>query len=329
MAFLPLDARRGGAAFQLVATLGPASFDAARVLAAAGATAFRLNASHLDPAALAAAVERVRRELPDAPIVVDLQGAKMRLGPLAERALRAGEVVRFARTPGGPAEVPLPHPEIFGAVRPGETLSCDDDRLRFRVTAVAPDALEALALTGGPLRPRKGVNVVEHPVELADLGAADLAALAALAGVPAVAWAFSFMRDGREAGWLRRRVPGAVVVGKVERAEAVAALAAIDAAVDAIWIARGDLGAQLGMAALARTVARLDPTARRVPVLMAGQVLEHLTAHAEPTRSEVCHLHDLVARGYAGIVLSDETAVGRDPAGAVRCAAALTRGALA
>jgi pyruvate kinase len=58
---------------------------------------------------------------------------------------------------------------------------------------------------------------------------------------------------------------------------------------------------------------------------MAGQVLEHLTQHAEPTRSEVCHLSDLVERGYAGIVLSDETAIGRHPAHAVEQAAALVR----
>ena len=56
---------------------------------------------------------------------------------------------------------------------------------------------------------------------------------------------------------------------------------------------------------------------------MAGQVLEHLTEHPEPTRSEVCHLSDLVARGYAGIVLSDETAIGRHPVRAVEQAASL------
>ena len=58
---------------------------------------------------------------------------------------------------------------------------------------------------------------------------------------------------------------------------------------------------------------------------MAGQVLEHLTDHGEPTRSEVCHLYDLLARDYAGIVLSDETAIGIHPARAVRQAAALVR----
>jgi pyruvate kinase len=72
-------------------------------------------------------------------------------------------------------------------------------------------------------------------------------------------------------------------------------------------------------------VGALAPAGLRCPVLMAGQVLEHLTRHREPTRSEVCHLHDLVARGYAGIVLSDETAIGVHPVHAVAQAAALVR----
>ncbi len=322
MAFLPLDARRQGA-LQLVATLGPASLVLAPALAEAGATSFRLNASHLTPQAAAAAVASVRAVLPEAPIVVDLQGAKMRLGRFSPREIAAGEVVRFASEPAATAELPLPHPELFGAVAPGETLSCDDDRLRFEVRAVQAGALEAVALRQGTLQPRKGVNLVEHPVVLPDLGAGDLAVLSALADQPGLAFALSFIVDGSEVAWLRRRRPEACVIGKVERAEAIGALDAIARRVDAIWICRGDLGAQLGPAELARQVARLQPGSLARPLLMAGQVLEHLTAHAEPTRSEVCHLHDLVARGYAGIVLSDETAIGHDPAGAVATAATL------
>jgi pyruvate kinase len=113
------------------------------------------------------------------------------------------------------------------------------------------------------------------------------------------------------------------VVGKVERSEALADLDQISARTDAVWICRGDLGAQLGLGALARTVAAIDPVRHPVPVLMAGQVLEHLTEHETPTRSEVCHLFDLVSRGFAGIVLSDETAIGRDPVHAVATAGRL------
>jgi pyruvate kinase len=126
-----------------------------------------------------------------------------------------------------------------------------------------------------------------------------------------------------EADWLRAVAPASLVIGKIERAEAVSNLGTIATRVDAVWICRGDLGAQLGPGALARSVAAVAPSSLSVPVLMAGQVLEHLTSHPEPTRSEVCHLFDLVARGYAGIVLSDETAIGCDPVHAVSTAASL------
>jgi pyruvate kinase len=219
----------------------------------------------------------------------------------------------------------VPHAELFEQVRPGETLSVDDDRLRFEVVDVSDRRLALRALTGGILRPRKGVNVVEHPVVLEDLAAADLGVVAALRGAASVAWAVSFMADGREAEWVRHRIPAARVIGKIERREAIRNLGAITAATDEIWVCRGDLGAQVGAAELARFVGGFDPGSLARPALMAGQVLEHLTAHSEPTRSEVCHLHDLLARGYVGIVLSDETAIGHDPVRATRIAAELLR----
>jgi pyruvate kinase len=131
--------------------------------------------------------------------------------------------------------------------------------------------------------------------------------------------------DGTELGWLRRRIGTAPVVAKVERAAALHAIDSIARAADAIWICRGDLGAQIGAARLARWVGEYSPNHADTAVLMAGQVFEHLTTHVEPTRSEVCHLYDLVSRGYDGIVLSDETAIGAHPEAAVRCVATLVR----
>jgi pyruvate kinase len=308
----------------LVVTLGPASFGLAPQLAQAGATAFRLNASHMGVDALRDAVDGLRRVCADAPLVVDLQGAKMRLGECAERSLAPGDRITLSFD-AGPGVLPVPHAALFAQVRPGETLSIDDDRLRFEVEQVEGLSLVARARTGGVLRSRKGLNVVEHPVVLRDLAPRDAAVVAALANATRVTWALSFMADGSEAAWVRERAPDAAVIGKIERREATQNLAAIASATDAIWICRGDLGAQIGIPALARFVAGLDPRALGRAVLMAGQVLEHLTAHSEPTRSEACHLHDLLARGYAGIVLSDETAIGEDPVAATRTAALLLR----
>lgn len=324
MAFTRFDGRPEHG-LQLVATLGPSSTALAPILADMGATGFRLNASHFTPPRLRRFLGRLQTMLPGCPIVVDLQGAKMRLGEFETRPVRSGEQVSFVVETALIDDIPLSHLEIFAAAQPGDTLSCDDGRLRFQTLEVAGHRLRALSLVDGELRPRSGIHLAEHPVHLADLAPHDLAVLDALASCQPVAFAISFMTTGEEVAWLKRRCPGSLVVGKIERPEAVAHLDAIAEGVDAMWICRGDLGSQLGSRALAEFVSAFDPRACKRPVLMAGQVLEHLTTHAVPTRTEICHLFDLVKRGYGGIVLSDETAIGEDPTRAVSTAAALIR----
>ncbi len=86
---------------------------------------------------------------------------------------------------------------------------------------------------------------------------------------------------------------------------------------------RGTLGAELGLKGMATAVSHFSDRVRRltVPVLLAGQVLEHMTEHPTPTRAEVCGLHEALRRGYQGFVLSDETAIGQDPVESCRVAA--------
>jgi pyruvate kinase len=303
------------APMQIIATLGPASSGMSSPLHAMGATAMRLNASHMTPRETREVASAIRRQAPDCPIVVDLQGAKMRLGDFPDREVRTGDRVRFAQR--GDGGIPIAHTELYVSVGIGETLSCDDGRLRFRIVSAREGVLEAVALNKGTLRRRKGVNVVEHPVALDDLPDSDVECIRETSHLKGVSYAFSFMNDGKEAAWIRRRAHGCAVVGKIERREAAERAHEIAHRVDALWICRGDLGAQVGAPALVRWVAGYDPNQDPCPVLMAGQVLHHLTDHAAPTRSEICHIFDLVARGYSGFVLSDETAIGRDPAGAV------------
>jgi pyruvate kinase len=307
----------GSSGLEIVGTLGPASLALASALRDAGMTAIRLNASHLPLEELSRLAAFVCEELTDCPLIVDLQGAKMRLGNFVDKQVVVGERIRFSLSGSG-NEIPLPHREVFAAILRGDTLSCDDDRLRFRVLEAGPERLETLALVAGTMSSRKGVNVLEHPIVLEDVSDHDLACIRAVPKTGQVVFAFSFMKDGHEADWIRRRAPGSLVVGKVERHEAVQHVHSIAEAVDALWICRGDLGAQLGQAAMARWVSSYDPRRESCPVLMAGQVLEHLTSHSDPTRAEVCQLFDLVARGYRGFVLSDETAIGVNPVRAVR-----------
>lgn len=311
--------------FDIVATLGPSSIDLATQLQKAGATAFRLNGSHLEIRELEQLLRTVRGVLEDFPIVVDLQGAKIRLGTFEPRLIRKGEILKFDLQPSEGA-LPLPHPELFAALRRHDTLSCDDGRVQLRIVKVVDASFEAESLTDGLLRPRKGVNLVEHPISLDCLSHQDRAQVEVCSRFSNVHFAFSFMDDGREVGWLKALCPDRDVIGKVERQEALTNFESIAERADLIWICRGDLGAQLGFVEMARWVCGLNPHSVKRPIIMAGQVLEHMTQHNEPTRSEVCHLHDLMLRGYAGIVLSDETAIGKDPLNVVNFARSLASG---
>jgi pyruvate kinase len=316
------NAPRSDSAPRLVVTLGPSTTGRVAELREAGATEFRLNAAHMSAAAASALVRQVGCEAPGARCVVDLQGAKMRLGDFEPRGVEAGQAVRFVLTPTSRA-IPVPHPELFQAIQPGEELSLADGRMRLQVCQVSPADMTARASTAGVLEPRKGINRATHPVELGDFGAHDLAVIDACAWAAQVEFAISFVRDGSEAVWLRSRQPARRVILKVERREALWAIEHLACRGDELWVCRGDMGAQLGLGPMARAVHEIDPRLLAVPVLMAGQVFEHLKQHPEPTRSEVCHLFDLLARGYAGVVLSDETAIGADPVRATRTVATL------
>ena len=310
--------------FQLIVTLGPVSDTLLEPLIEAGASAFRLNTAHMSLERVTVLAQKIRSLHTDLPIVFDLQGAKMRLGVFPPRTIQQGEEVVFARDPLAAGSVPIEHPEFYEQVSPGEIVSVDDDRLRFEVLWKDNESVLCRAHTDGLLKPRKGLNVADHPVDLRGLREFDRG-VCRLAEMKNTSCAISFVKDGSEAAWVRQLAPKTAVAAKIERAEAVSNLREISEQADSLWICRGDLGAQIGLGRMATWIASLVPRSLSRPVWMAGQVLEHLTGHREPTRSEVCHLYDLMSRGYAGIVLSDETAIGKDPVGAVKVAASLAR----
>lgn len=316
---------RGMTMPRLIVTLGPSCRGKMRELQAAGADSFRLNASHLEACSLEQALVDTRTEAPDVPIILDLQGAKMRLGDFSAREVAPGEVVTLSQEAvrARSAALPLPHPEPFAVLELGEEVSLDDGRLIASVVHNDGSRLAIRFSVGGWLRPRKGFNRSNHPVELRDLTQRDreLARIALAGGC--TSFAVSFVSDGRECGWLRQLGSELNIIAKLERADALEQLSAVAESANALWLCRGDLGAQLGLDQLGRAVSRIDPMAHAQPMWMAGQVLHHLTKHPKPTRSEICHVFDLCSRGYAGIVLSDETAVGRDPVNATRWAARL------
>jgi pyruvate kinase len=319
--------------YQIVATLGPSSDTDTtwRGMLAAGVTAFRLNTSHLSLPELYAWVDRLGASLagldPRPPLVLDLQGSKWRLGHFPACELTPGQRITLvcAASADRPDVLPVPHPDFFRAasVSSGEIV-LNDAKLRFRLESQGTDALYASVTSGGPIIPRKGITFTASTYRQESLNDLDRAILQDTQWLPGIRYALSYVRDAAEMANYRAQIGrSAYLIAKLERQPAVHEAMVIAASSDELWLCRGDLGAELGAKAMAAAVFHFSEgvSAMPVPVLLAGQIFEHLAEHPTPTRSEVCAVYAALMQGYAGVVLSDETAIGRDPVESCRIAA--------
>lgn len=326
----------------------------------AGATRFRLNTSHMTPDTVERTVRRIRRaDIPQIPIVLDLQGSKWRLGEIEPMELARGESVELVIGNGGDRSVedeysdsaysdgtvdgtgmnsetisgaagsvrrlPVPHPDFFAAAATGDgTIRLNDARVELLIERAESDLLVCTVHCGGPVSSRKGVSLPGATYRREELLPRDAEIIGRVMNDPGVTFALSYVRDAVEMERFDRILGGRRRgIAKIERPEAVASAAGIAAHAGEIWFCRGDLGAEVGLRNLAELYVAFNRQIRDlpVPVFLAGQVLEHMTRSPEPTRSEVCHLLDILQAGYAGIVLSDETAVGDYPVECCRAAA--------
>lgn len=315
--------------YDIVATLGPQSATVQdwAALLEAGATAFRLNTSHLTLPQLEQWLEALAAFPASPPVVLDLQGSKWRLGELPAQTLVAGQAVTLscAAEAARPGALPVPHADFFqaAAASSGE-LVLNDAKVRLALEAQTAGSLTARVTQGGEISAHKGITFTASEYRREALGEKDRRIVAQTRGVKTIRYALSYVRDAAEMGRYRALIgPEAFLIAKLERRAALEDVAQIAEYSDELWLCRGDLGAELGSRALAEAAhhfaAQVETLPR--PALLAGQVLEHMVQHATPTRSEVCYLHEALLRGYCGVVLSDETAVGRYPIEACQAAA--------
>ncbi len=302
-----------------ILTLGPASGtrDHIAALMRVG-TRFRLNTSHMAAEELGKKLSELasifRGEQATLPVVLDLQGAKVRIGRYPNVDALSGKVeLRLAEASDQPSILPVPHESVFAKTGPGDILHLNDRKVILRVTRRnGPDSLEAECLRSGPLSSNKGLNCENRAYELARLSGRDLAAIQIGNAFPFVEYAVSFVFDGSEAERFRSHTGARRLIAKIERPAALEKAEAIDACFDELWLCRGDLGAEAELRDLGRLQAGFVAQFPRLrhPKILAGEVLGSMVTSSLPSRSEIVHLHDALAAGFDGIVLSDETASG-------------------
>jgi pyruvate kinase len=316
---------------KIVATLGPACDDRDLVegLVRAGMDGARLNLSHGSHDDHARRAQLVR-DVGDAlgkpiAIIADLQGPKIRVGAL-ERPVtlnRGDDIVVVGDERGTDGELPV-SPAVIGEVlQPGHEILIDDGLVRLRVSSIENDRVLCAVIEGGVVSSHKGVNLPGVPVPIPSLTRKDLEDLefALELGVDYVA--LSFVRAAADVRDLKDLIAQAGshahVIAKIEKSEAIDCLDEVLREADAIMVARGDLGVEIGVASVPLLQKRiiLKSLERGKPVITATQMLESMIEHAEPTRAEASDVANAILDGTSAVMLSGETAVGKFPIQAV------------
>ncbi|MFN2627680.1 MAG: pyruvate kinase [Gaiellaceae bacterium] len=316
---------------KIVATLGPSSDSPERLreLAAAGIDAARLNLSHgthEEHAERARRVREVEAEIrrPIA-LIADLQGPKLRIGDLqgALTLTRGSEIVVVGNQSASDGELPVLPAVIGDVLRPGHEVLVDDGLVRLRVEEVEDGRARCNVLVGGRISSHKGVNLPGVPLPIPSITRKDVEDLAFALELEVDFVALSFVRSAADVRDLCKLIDDAGskahVIAKIEKSEGVEALDAILAEADAVMVARGDLGVEIGPALVPLVQKRiiLRCLERGKPVITATQMLESMVHQAEPTRAEASDVANAVLDGTSAVMLSGETAVGDYPVEAV------------
>ncbi len=333
---------------KIVTTLGPATESDERLegIIRAGANVVRLNFSHGTAQSHQNRAERVRAIAAKlgkhVAILGDLQGPKIRTSTFRDGAvvLQIGQAFvldsDLAPGEGDVAQVGLDYKALTRDVAAGDVLLLDDGRVQLEVVSIEGARVHTKVLIGGPLSNNKGINKKGGGLSAAALTDKDKQDILTAAQIGVDYLAVSFPRNGADMEYARQLAQAAGLnarlVAKVERAETVASDEAMDdiiLASDAIMVARGDLGVEIGDSELVGVQKRLIQRARRLDrvVITATQMMESMIHSPMPTRAEVMDVANAVIDGTDAVMLSGETAAGKYPVETVKAMADVCLGA--
>lgn len=333
---------------KIVTTLGPATDrdNNLEKVIAAGANVVRLNFSHgtaEDHIKRANKVRELAARLGrHVAILGDLQGPKIRVSTFKEGKvfLNVGDKFLLDATlekgEGDREKVGIDYKGLPEDVVPGDILLLDDGRVQLKVIDVKGLKVFTEVTVGGPLSNNKGINKQGGGLTADALTEKDKADIQTAARINVDYLAVSFPRNGADISYARQlaRDAGcnAKIVAKVERAETVATIEAMDdiiLASDAVMVARGDLGVEIGdpeLVGIQKTLIRRSRTLNRA-VITATQMMESMITNPMPTRAEVMDVANAVLDGTDAVMLSAETASGQYPAETVAAMAKVCLGA--
>lgn len=300
---------------KIVATVGPASStrEGIAALVGAGADVLRLNCSHLTTEALRGVIADVRAAAPEAAVLVDIQGPKMRYSGEETTLVTGGTVTMGTDILG--LDTGLRRSEDLG-LQVGHRVLMDDGRLECRIVRLGGAEVDLTVVRGGLLRRNKGVNLPDTEVFGGVLSSKDIDDIETARSSGADMVAISFVQHPDDVTRVRQMVgPEMLIIAKIERPQALERLEDICRVSDGVMAARGDLGVELPYEELPTSQHRIALTALKMGIISicATEMLESMITSGRPTRAEVADVSAAVRDGFDAVMLSAESAVGHNP----------------
>lgn len=315
---------------KIIATLGPSSCDTStlRALLLAGVDVLRVNFSHAGEDIIQAVwqAQHLAKELnKPLAIMADLQGPKLRIGRFESGQIRLNSGQTFVLSceqdfVGDEHRVSVAYPELINDVHPGDELLLDDGLITLRVQTIEKLDIVCEVLEGGILKDKKGLNRKGGGLSAPAITEKDIRDLDTALAMGIDYLTLSFVRDARDVLYAQtlleeRKAEQVAIIAKIERTEALHNLAEIVETSDAVMVARGDLGVEIGAAEVPAMQKRIIREARQKDkmVITATQMMESMIQAPLPTRAEVSDVANAILDGTDAVMLSAETATGKHP----------------
>lgn len=325
---------------KIVATLGPASNSAEKIrqLIIAGASMFRLNTSHGSMEEHMETINKIREVSLDLqrciPIMIDLQGPKIRVGNISEPVkVNIGDTVVLKHTKQqGKGILPVDYKGIADDVSIGDTILLDDGKVVLKVFKIDNKCVYTKVEHGNLIKPRKGINLPGSTSSVNILTPRDKGFIefAVMQNVDYIA--LSFVRDEKDILLTKKYLKKLgdeymPIIAKIEKPQAVENLEEIVKVSDGIMVARGDLGIEMSPQDVPIVQKKIISMANKYKkvCIVATQMLESMIEEPIPTRAEASDVANAIIDGADAVMLSAETAAGKHPIEAVKMMASIAK----
>lgn len=318
---------------KIVCTIGPScnTQEGINNLLLHGMNVARLNFSHGSHEDHAKVIKYIRKAAKEfqysIPILMDLQGPKIRTGKMKDGAqvLTEGSFIKITGEDieGTSEIIPIDYKNLIFEAEVGNKILLDDGLLEFLVTEKQPNALIAKVVVGGVMKSRKGVNLPNVKISIPSLTKKDIKDLEFGISQDVDLIALSFVRSAKDIRDIVSRVRSAgsqaQIIAKIEKPEALTVIDEIIEETDGIMVARGDLGIEIPTEQVPIMQKMIIEKCRMAgkPVITATQMLDSMIINPRPTRAETTDVANAVLDGTDAVMLSGETAAGKYPMEAV------------